>query len=114
MYTVKNIRIGVKKMFTMSDIEIMTLPYFKVVRKSDAMFELQSRCTRHFWAVVPIARNRNQTYYKLLHKYKKSDNYHSQADFGTVLDAVLEIINHDDFKLNRKNGYFEEVAARFS
>ncbi len=78
------------------------------------MYEIQSICTRHYWAIVPIAKNRSQTYYKLLHKYHKKDNYHNQTDCGSVLDAVLEIINHDDYKLKRKNGYFEEIVARYT
>ena len=101
-------------MFTMRDVEIMSLPYFKVIRKSDAMYEIQSRSSKHYWAIVPIAKNSKEKYFKLLHKYHRDDDYHSQADFGTVLDSVLEIINHDEYKLRRKTGYFEEVVKRFS
>ena len=101
-------------MFTLQDKEIMTLPYFITIRESSSMYEIQSRCTGHFWAIVPIAMNRKQTYYKLLHKYHEEDNYHVQMDFASVLDAVLDIINHDDYKLHRRSSYFEEVVAQFS
>ena len=101
-------------MFTLKDREIMTLPYFVTIRESSSMYEIQSRCTGHFWAIIPIALNRSKTYYKLLHKYHEEYNYHFQTDCGSVLDAVLDIINHDDYKLHRRSSYFEEVAARFS
>jgi len=101
-------------MFTLKDREIMTLPYFVTIRESSSMYEIQSRCTGHLWAIIPIALNRSKTYYKLLHKYHEEDNYHFQTDCGSVLDAVLDIINHDDYKLHRRSSYFEEVAARYS
>ena len=101
-------------MFTLKDREIMTLPYFVTIRESSSMYEIQSRCTGHFWAIIPIAMNRSKTYYKLLHKYHEEDNYHVQTDCGSVHDAVLDIINHDDYKLHRRSSFFEEVAARYS
>ncbi len=101
-------------MFTFRDTEIMTLPYFNTISMSGSMYEIQSRCTGHFWAIIPIAMNRREVYYQLLHKYHEEDNYHIQTSCGTVLDAVLDIINHDDYKLHRRSSYFEEVAARFS
>lgn len=42
-------------MFTMRDTEIMTLPYFAIIRGCGSMYEIQSRCTGHYWAILPIA-----------------------------------------------------------
>jgi hypothetical protein len=100
-------------MFTMRDTEIMTLPYFTIIRGCGSMYEIQSRCTGHYWAIVPIALKK-QVYYKLLHKYHEEDNYHHQTDCMTVLDAVLEIMCHDDYKLHRKSSNFEELLAKYS
>ena len=100
-------------MFSKKDVEIMTLPYFEVIRESGSMYEIQSKCTGHYWAILPLTFKKN-VYYKVLHKYHEEDNYHNQIDFLTVLDCVLEIMNHDDYVLHRKSSNFEEVLAKYS
>lgn len=35
---------------------------------------------------------------RLMHKYKKEHEYHEQTTIASVLDAVLEIICHNDYK----------------
>ena len=42
-----------------------------------------------------------------MHKYKKEHEYHEQTTTASVLDAVLEIICHNDYKLHRKNPIFD-------
>lgn len=95
-------------MFTSTEYEIMTLPYFNVINDSPDFFEIQSKNTGHFWAIMPLG-----NYVRLYHKYKKSHKYHFQTDTMSVLDAVLEIVNHDDYKLHRKGTFFEELVATY-
>ncbi len=99
-------------MFRSKDVEIMTLPYFEVIRENKSMYEIQSKCTGHYWAIVPLT-SRNGLYYQLLHKYREDDNYHFQLDCASVLDAILEIVNHDDFKLKRKSETFENILSKY-
>lgn len=101
-------------MFRDEDKELMSMSYFNVIRAEESMFELQSLCTGHYWAVVPLEMKSRDIYYMLLHKYHEYDNYHYQTEFGTVLDVVLDIINHDDYKLHRKNPLFEEIVESYS
>ncbi len=100
-------------MFTAKDKEMLGNPYFKIIAKSQAMYEVQSKNTGHYWMIVPLA-DRKTRYVRLLHKYKKEHDYHEQTITGTVLDAVLEIICHDDFKLKIKNPIFEQFVKQYS
>ena len=99
-------------MLTDKEIEMMSISYFHVIGRNESMYELRSVRSGQIWAILPIALEGERVYYKLLHKYRKKENYHFQTDCGSVLDAVLEIINHDDHKLHHRSGDFEEVAAR--
>jgi hypothetical protein len=49
-----------------------------------------------------------------MHKYKKEHEYHEQTTTASVLDAVLEIICHDDYKLHTKNPIFEQFVQQYS
>ncbi len=100
-------------MFTKKEKEIMSISYFIVLNENEAMYELESKRTGQIWAIVPISLEQS-VYYKLLHKYLTEDNYHFQTDCGSVLDAVLEIINHDDYKLHNRSGLFEEVLKQYT
>ena len=41
--------------------------------------------------------------------------FHFHSELPGALDVVLEIINHDDYRLKRKERtYFDEVVDRFS
>ena len=100
-------------MFSLKDMEIMTIPYFTIIQKNDTKFEIQSVCTGHYWAILML-KTKKRNYFRLLHKYRKDDNYHYQIDCMTVLDAVLEIMCHDDYKLHRRSSHFEETLQRFS
>ena len=100
-------------MFTDREKEMMSISYSHVIGRNESMYELRSLRSGQFWAILPISLEGERVYYKLLHKYMEEENYHFQTDCGSVLDAVLEIINHDDHRLHHRSGDFEEVAARF-
>lgn len=97
-------------MFTPTEYEILSLPYFNTVSTDPAMYEIQSKNTGHYWALVPTGK-----YITLLHKYHESDEYHYQTQTLTVLDAVLEIVNHDDYKLHHKGRtFFDELVEKYA
>lgn len=100
-------------MFTKKEIEMMSISYFTVIGRNESMYELRSRRSGQIWGILPISLEGERVYFKLLHKYKEEENYHFQTDCGSVMDAVLEIINHDDYKLHHRSRDFEEVIARF-
>lgn len=101
-------------MFTDREIEIMSISYFNVVGRNESMYELESKRSGQIWAIIPIELMGGEVYYKLLHRYSIAENYHFQTDCGSVLDTVLEIINHDDYKLHSRSGYFEKVIEKFT
>lgn len=96
-------------MFTTTEYELLTLPYFNQINPDPAMYEIQSKNTGHYWAIVPTG-----NYYTLLHKYHEPDKYHYQTATISVLDAILEIVNHDDYKLHRKGTLFEELIEKYA
>jgi len=100
-------------MFTEKDKEMLANPYFKVVTKTSTMYEVQSKNTGHYWVIFPMVDHKLR-YVKLMHKYKKEHDYHEQTTTGTVLDAVLEIICHDDYKLKTKNPIFDQFVEKYS
>ncbi len=96
-------------MFTTTEYEILSLPYFNTISCDPAKYEIQSKNTGHYWALVPEG-----DYIKLLHKYQENHPYHFQTYTLNVLDAVLEIVNHDDYKLHRKGTFFEELVDKYA
>ncbi len=105
-------------MFTELEREMLTLSYFRVVSDSESLFEIQSTNTGHFWGVLPLEKkNRSEIEFMLLHKYHVDDTYHYQSTFAgpsAMLDLILEIIGHDDYRLKHKNDVFEEVYRHYS
>lgn len=95
-------------MFSTTEYEILSLPYFATVSRDPDFYEIQSKNTGHFWALKP-----ENNYIHLFHKYREKDNYHHQTYTKDVLDAVLEIVNHDDYKLHRKGTFFEELVEKY-
>ena len=100
-------------MFTAKDKEMLGNPYFKVITKNTVMYEVQSRNTGHYWVIFPL-QDKKTKYVRLMHKYKTEHDYHEQTTTGSVLDAVLEIICHDDFKLKTRNPIFEQFVQQYS
>lgn len=106
-------------MFSKTDIEIMSLPYFDVIGANNEAFELRSKNTGHFWKIFPEGVG-----YRLMHKYHLEDPYHYQIYMDSVLDLILEVINHDDYILHgsrlkrayktKEGEYFNEVVRKYS
>ncbi len=81
-------------MFTATDFLSMT-DYFDF-RSTDGetFFEVVSKNTTHCWKVVDMG-----DYYRLYHAHKYEDGYHIHGQFKLMIDCVLEIVDHDEWKL---------------
>lgn len=95
-------------MFTPTEYELLSLPYFNTVSRDPDRYEVQSKNTGHFWALIP-----DRGGIRLLHKYREKDRYHLQTYCYDVLSTVLEIISHDDYILCQKNPLFEELVNKY-
>ncbi len=85
-------------MFTAADL--LGLEYFTVLKydSSTNLFEIQSNNTKHYWQLIP-----RKGGYDLMHKHEEPSPYHYQTSFGTLFDAVLDIVDHDEYQMrNRK------------
>ena len=81
-------------MFTAKDFLSMT-GYFCFLSTDEAtQFEVMSKNTEHCWNVVWAG-----GFYKLYHKHHISDDYHLHGQFGEMFDCVLEIVEHDEWKI---------------
>ena len=97
-------------MFSEKDKSLINQEYFKINVLSDAVAELESE-NGDWWILMEIQRwlSRRQrasqmipqVFYRLMHRHANSEAFHEHGEYISVLDAVLEIINHDDYRLKR-------------
>ncbi len=100
-------------MFTKEDLKEIT--YFNILSMSEKEHEIQSKNTKHYWHIV----RESEYSYVLFHKHHAGDDYHFQTSYGSLFDAVLDIVNHDEyqlrgrkparFKWQRENTFFNEL-----
>ena len=82
-------------MFALSDFMSMT-DYFKFINVvENNKIEVMSKNTKHCWYIV-----HEDNHYTLFHKHAIHEPYHIHGQFEEILDCVLEIVNHDEWKLN--------------
>ncbi len=77
-----------------------------------------SKNTTHCWKVVDMG-----NYYRLYHAHKYEDGYHlhgqygQYGQYGLMIDCVLDIVEHDEWKLNiwrhRNKGRFKQLRTYF-
>nr|DAV53464.1 MAG TPA: hypothetical protein [Caudoviricetes sp.] len=87
-------------MFISNEHSLLASSYFKLVRKTDDFYEIQSRCTGHCWI---IQKPYSYTKYpvRIYHKHSKGiPYYHSHGHAFSVRSAIRQIQNHDQFQLN--------------
>ena len=106
-------------MFSQNEKAIICRDFFRIKTLGDAVVELQSE-NKDWWILMDVERYiprkkmrkgvQHERYYQLLHRHSNAFGYHEHGEFSNVLDAVLEIINHDDYRLKRA-GYthFDEL-----
>ena len=90
---------GGRIMFTAKERALLTSPYFRLVRKTDDFYEIQSRCTKHCWVVQKLSHDRYPVL--IYHKHtRETAYYHKHGHADTVSSAVRQIKSHDVWQLN--------------
>lgn len=111
-------------MFTSKERSLLELSCFKTIMYASDVCEIQSQNDDH-WIIIKVqnhipkrkvqnVKHFNYTY-QLYHRHGDADGFHEQTQFADLLDLVLEIINHDDYKLKRKGKtYFDKVVSMYA
>lgn len=109
-------------MMTQFEKEIVMQPYFTMHIVTDSLIEFQSQ-NKDWWILlqVEVYQRRHQLAlgtpkehtYKLYHKHDGASGFHEQGEYLEVLDAVLTVIDHDDYRMGKKRRgqttHFEEL-----
>ncbi|MBO5622775.1 MAG: hypothetical protein J5959_14225 [Butyrivibrio sp.] len=106
-------------MFTAKDLLSMTDYFDFLSTDGETCFEVMSKNTTHCWKIVDVG-----THYRLMHAHQLSDGYHLHGEFDLMLDCVLEIVEHDEWKIglwrHRYKGkrklpytFFDELIDRY-
>ena len=109
-------------MFTQEERKIMNREFFTMHIMTDSLYEFQSQ-NGDWWIIMEVEvyqRKKElakgapkQHIYNLYHKHAfGSDGFHEHGtrQYASVLDCVLEVINHDDYRQKRKGRtHFEEL-----
>lgn len=95
-------------MFTEKDL--FEINYFEIVKEEEKrMFELVSKNTFDHWKIILL----DDGFYRIMHKNKQNDGFHKQTITGTLYDAVLYIVDHDEFVLRgRRSKMTDKEKAR--
>ena len=110
-------------MFTDEDRMLMRQDYFTMSIEGDSVFEFISQ-NGDWWMVIQLERymtkkelaagKPKRRFYRLLHRHADADDYHEHGEYLSVLDAVLEVINHDDYRLHNKGRtHFDELLESY-
>ena len=82
-------------MFTKKELLEMTDYFLFLSTDKENYYEVMSINTKHCWKI-----EKSSDIYKLWHKHNILDRYHLHGQFYLLFDCVLEIVNHDEWKLN--------------
>ena len=82
-------------MFTKRELLEMTDYFLFLSTDEENYYEVMSINTKHCWKI-----EKSSDVYKLWHKHNILDRYHLHGQFYLLFDCVLEIVNHDEWKLN--------------
>ena len=106
-------------MFTTKDFLDMTGYFCFLSTDGITQFEVMSKNTEHCWNVVW-----NDGFFNLYHKHDINDDYHLHGQFNELFDCILEIVDHDEWKLNiwrhkhvgkwkQPKTYFDELIEKY-
>ena len=106
-------------MFSEKDKSLINQKYFQINVLSDAVAELQSE-NGDWWILMEVqqwlsrrqraSQTRPRSIYRLMHRHADSEAYHEHGEYICVLDAILEITDHDDYRLRRHGRtHFDEI-----
>ena len=94
--------------YSLMDLYYLYHPYFSLIYLDSGGCEIQSKNTGHFWKIIS-----ERGYYRLFHKYKLSDSYHSQTSCGSIEDCLLNIVDHAEYILRKKHIYLSDCPGLF-
>lgn len=106
-------------MFSEKDKSLIRQDYFNVTILSDSFAELESE-NGDWWMILEVQQwlSRRQrasqtvprVFYRLMHRHANSEAYHDHSEHICILDVILEITNHDDYRLKRHGQtHFDEI-----
>ncbi len=111
-------------MFTEREKSLLQLNYFTPVFCASDVCEIQSKNGDH-WIILKVQTHvpkrkmeniRHFDYtYRLYHRHADVEGFHEQSEHIDLLDLVLEVINHDDYRLHRRGKtFFDEVVKMYA
>ncbi len=99
--------------FTETDLELIRMSHLRSIKEDISRIELMSNATKTYWQIDK--RKDGSALYT-----KSGEKFRLHSAYGTVLDAVLAIIDNDDSILKkRKDRYgradslFERIVRRY-
>ena len=111
-------------MFSSEEKSLITLDYFKLKMCVSDVCEIESQNGDH-WIIlkkqahIPKRQLPNVKHFEytflLYHRHADAEGFHYQSEFTNILDLILDIINHDDFRLKRRGKtFFDTVLTMYS
>jgi len=90
--------------------DLYEIEYFWLIKvKEESFFEVISRNTLDHWKIILL----DDGLYRIMHKNMQNDDFHRQTITGTLYDAVLYIVDHDEFVLRgRRSKMTDKEKAR--
>ncbi len=106
-------------MFNELDRKIINRDCFKIILMGDSLAEIESENGDH-WIILEEQEHLNKGQirsgrvpaisYKLLHRHADAKSFHLHTACLSVLDIVLEVLQHDDYRLKKRGRtHFDEL-----
>lgn len=83
---------------TVRDRAALSSEFFVVLEYSDDFIFIKSLSTNHVWKIIIC-----DSYVDLYHSHRQGIKLHYQTSCLDVYNAILYILDHDDFHLNHRN-----------
>jgi len=97
--------------FTRKEMNLVTDPYFEIIKETDQFIEVKSLNTNHCWNIFKNTFEAAMVVV-LYHKHKPQDKYyHKHKIVRTVKEAVEEIKSHDAYVIEKMNKVIPEIET---
>lgn len=111
-------------MFTSEEKSLLGLTYFTSIMCATDVCELESKNGDH-WLILKVQNHipkhkisniKHFDYtYQLYHRHHDAEGFHLQTEHINLLDVILDIISHDDYRLRKKGKtYFDTVVSMYA
>ncbi len=114
-------------MFSEKELTLVNLDYFDLIMCASDVCEVVSKNHDH-WLILKKQTHLSRKQLKkaeetgsgfqysfvVYHRHADADGFHYHSEWISLLDVVLEIINHDDYRLRDRNGAFEQIAREYA